>query len=202
MTDKKTNRRIKTPPFRAAFPRLFTPEPRAQNDPTPYYGVEAIFSSDTDLIEMKELAKQVVKEHWNNKPPKKLESPFKKGNEYNEDRDTPRPELEDCIFIRLNTTKKPEVVDKKRQFITDESEIYSGCWMRATVYCHPYDNRGNPQKGNGITFLLNNIQKLKDDEPWGQQRRSAFEDFDDEMSDSTESQEEFADNNESDNIDW
>lgn len=203
MTNEKVNRRIVTPPFRAAYPKLFRPEQRSENDPKLYYGVEAIFSPDTDLTEMKKLAMQVAKEHWGDKQPKKLESPFKKGDEYNEEREKQRPELEGCVFIRFNSTNKPEVVGKNPNVpITDESEIYSGCWMRASVYCHPYDNRKNPQQKNGITFLLNNVQKLKDDEPWGGQKQSAASDFDDDMSEKGEAQNDFTDNNNTNSFDW
>ncbi len=199
MTEKRINRTILTPPFRAAFPKLFQPEQRVQSDPKKYYGVEAIFPPDADLSTLKKLASDVAKEHWGDNVPKKLISPFKNGNEYNEDRESPRPELTDCVFMRLNTTTKPDVVDIKRQAITDESEIYPGCWMRASIYCHPHDNRTDKTRANGITFLLNNVQKLKDDEPWGAQRKSAFADFDDNVSESSEIQEEFSDD---DNIDW
>jgi len=206
MTEKKTDRRIITPPFRAAFPKLFTPEKRSENDPKLYYGLEAIFAPDEDLSKLKALAKQVAMEHWNRKPPRKLESPFKSGDEHNADREDqgkePREELKGCTFMRFHTTAKPEVVDKKKQFITDESEVYSGCCMRASVYCHPYDNKTDPQKGNGITFMLNNVQKLKDDEQWGSPRKTAAEDFDDELSESTEAETDFADDNDGDDIRW
>lgn len=207
MTDKKTNRRIITPPFRAAFPKLFRPEKIKETDEKKNYGVEAVFAPDTDLSEMKALAKKVAMEHWDEKPPKKLKNPFRSGNEYNEDlKDQgkePRPELVDATFMRFNSTNKPEVVNTKRQFITDESEIYSGCWMRASVYCHAYDNKKDPQKGNGITFMLNHIQKLKDDDPWGSPRQSAAQDFDDELSDASEAQNEFGDNgSDDDDIPW
>lgn len=202
MTDKKTNRRIVTPPFRAAFPKLFKPDSMPGSEKE-FYSVEAVFPPDTDLTAMKQLAARVAKEHWGDKIPKRLESPFRSGNDYNEERENPRPELEDCTFIRLKTSNKPDVVEKNPNvFITDESEIYSGCWMRASVYCHPYDNRQNPQQKNGVTFLLNHVQKLKDDEPWGTPRKSAAKDFDDELSDKSEAQNEFADNGSGDDIPW
>lgn len=203
MTEKKTNRRIITPPFRAAFPKLFRPDAmQNSNSDKEFYSVEAVFQTDADLSKMKALARQVAEEHWGDKIPKRLESPFRNGNEYNDERENPRPELTDTTFIRLKTTRKPGIVDLKRRSIEDESEIYSGCWMRASVYCHPYDNKTDPMRKNGVTFLLNHVQKLKDDEPWGTPRSSAHNDFDDELSVSSDAQNEFADDDSDDDIQW
>jgi hypothetical protein len=184
MTEKKQNRTCKTPPFRMAFPALLEMK-EFQGELK--YGLEAVFPPDTDLSELKKLASQVKKEMWGDNSPKNLKSPFIKGDQYNDEHDNHRSEIVGTTFMRLNTTNKPGVIDLKGRNIDDKDEIYSGRWAKATVYCHAYDNKGS----KGITFLLNNVLLLQDDEPWGVVRRSAQEDFGDEVEPS-EAQNEFA----------
>lgn len=165
---------IKTPAFRMAYPALFQTE-EYQGRIT--YGTDAVFppNEKEKLKEMKKLANHVAKEKWGDKLPKNLKSPFIDGNEYNENRDNHRPELKDAIFLRLRTTNKPEVTDleSKGAPIRDQTLVYSGRWAKATVYCHAYDTQGS----KGVTFLLNNVLLLQDDEPWGAPKASAEDDF-------------------------
>lgn len=198
MSDEKTNRTAVTPEFRAAFPRLFEAEEMREGGKKAF-GVEAVFAPDADLSELKKLASRVKKEFWGDSPPKKIKSPFLNGNEINEGREdngkNPRPEIEDCTLIRLNTTIKPEVVSLNPNIpITDETEVYSGCRMRAFVYCYAYEpTKDDPTIKNGITFLLNHVQKLGDAEQWGAVREKASSAFDDEVSQKSESSSAFDD---------
>lgn len=188
MTDK-TNRRCVTPPFRMAYPSLFKME-EYQGKET--YGMEAVFPPDADLSELKKIAGMVRKDKWGEKPPKTVKSPFINGDRYNEEHDNHRAELEGATFLRLRTTNKPEIVDIKLREVTDQIQVYSGRWARASVYCHAYE--GDMSKG--VTFLLNNVQLLQDDEPWGAPRASAHDDFDDEMSQKSEAQDDFSSDDE------
>ena len=43
------------------------------------------------------------------------------------------------------------------------NEFYSGCWAIASVNAYAYDNAGN----RGAAFGLLNLQKIKDDKPFG-----------------------------------
>lgn len=204
--DRKDNTTM-TPVFRMAFPSLFRTE-EYQGRET--YGIEAIFPKGTDLtkdhgkdkkgkpyIALKKLAKRVAHDKWGDKLPKNLKSPFINGNEYNETHDNQRPEIEDCEFVRLRTTAKPDVVDITRRAVIDETEIYSGRLARASVYCHAYDTSGS----RGITFLLNNVQIFEDDGvQWGASKRSGHDDFDDDVSQESEAQGEFGDGESNDDM--
>ena len=44
--------------------------------------------------------------------------------------------------------------------ITDHAEVYSGCKVRATLSVFAYEKAGN----RGVSFGLNNVQKLDDGE--------------------------------------
>jgi hypothetical protein len=198
MTNKKAIRTALTPEFRAAFPKLFEAEAMREGG-SKSFGVEAVFAPDADLSALKKLASRVKNEHWGDKPPKKVTSPFIDGDEYNRRREdegkNPRQEIEGCTLIRLNTTNKPEVVSLNPNVpITDETEIYPGCHMRAFVYCYAYGpTKEDPTRKNGITFILNHVQKLGDDEPWGAVRERASSVFDDEISEKSESSSAFDD---------
>ena len=75
---------------------------------------------------------------------------------------------------------KPGLVDKNLNPILDKTEVYSGCYGRASVSFFPYAAAGN----NGVGCALNHLQKLEDGEPLGGMSR-AEDDFadDDDMAD-------------------
>lgn len=54
----------------------------------------------------------------------------------------------------------------------DPSEVYSGCYMRATLTAYAYDKGG----GKGVSFGLQNLMKVKDGEPLSS-RATAENDF-------------------------
>lgn len=91
------------------------------------------------------------------------------------DGDDQRPDDEaykNSYFINAKSNTKPGVVDAGRKYIMDRSEVYSGCYGRASITFFGYNVNGN----KGIGANLNNIQKLKDGEPLGG-RASAEADF-------------------------
>jgi hypothetical protein len=56
--------------------------------------------------------------------------------------------------------------------ILDQADLYSGCYVRASINLYPFNKNGN----KGIGAGLNNIQKLADGEPLGGRSR-AEDDF-------------------------
>ena len=79
----------------------------------------------------------------------------------------------DCYFVNANSATKPGVVDKNRDVILDSTEVYSGCYGRASITFYPFNTNGN----RGIACGLQNLQKLADGEPLGGRSR-AEDDFD------------------------
>ena len=79
----------------------------------------------------------------------------------------------DCYFVNANSATKPGVVDKNRDTILDSTEVYSGCYGRASITFYPFNTNGN----RGIACGLQNLQKLADGEPLGGRSR-AEDDFD------------------------
>jgi hypothetical protein len=82
-------------------------------------------------------------------------------------------------FLNANSNEKPGIIDQYKNEILDPSEVYSGCWGRASINFFPFNSNGN----KGVAVGLNNIQKLGDDDHLGGARTSAEEDFDDDFPD-------------------
>ena len=82
------------------------------------------------------------------------------------------PAYANAYFVNANSTTAPGVVDANRNEILDKSEIYSGCYGRASISFYAFNANGN----KGIACGLNNLQKIKDGEPLGG-RASAESDF-------------------------
>ena len=74
--------------------------------------------------------------------------------------------------MNANSATAPGVVDANRNDILDRSEVYSGCYGRASINFYAYNANGN----RGIACGLNNLQKIRDGEPLGG-RASAESDF-------------------------
>ena len=82
------------------------------------------------------------------------------------------PAYANAYFVNANSTTAQGVVDANRNEILDKSEVYSGCYGRASISFYAFNANGN----KGIACGLNNLQKIKDGEPLGG-RASAESDF-------------------------
>jgi len=82
------------------------------------------------------------------------------------------PAYANAYFVNANSSTAPGVVDANRNEILDKSEVYSGCYGRASISFYAFNANGN----KGIACGLNNLQKIKDGEPLGG-RASAESDF-------------------------
>lgn len=80
---------------------------------------------------------------------------------------------ENCYYINANNTEKPGILGKNKEPITDQTEVYSGCYARASINFFPYNTNGN----KGIGCSLNGLQKMADGESLGGRSR-AEDDFD------------------------
>ena len=119
-----------------------------------------------------EAVKEGIASKWGGKKPGNLKLPLRDGDAERADE---APEYEGMYFLNCNSNQKPGIVDKDLNEILDPDEVYSGCWGRASINFFAFNTNGN----KGIGVGLNNIQKLKDDEPLGAARASAESDFGD-----------------------
>lgn len=186
MSDKKDTSKllVVTPEFRAAFEAVF--EKKAFKDNPPIYSLRMLFPKSTDLTALKRAANNALIEKWGadkSKWPKKLQSPFHDGNEKSE-----LSGHENTIFINTKSKFKVQVVGNKRdpdtkrftEITQADGTFYAGCYARAEVKAHAYDNMGN----RGVSFWLTSVQKIRDGEPFQGGRRA--EDVFDEVSDGSD----------------
>ena len=62
------------------------------------------------------------------------------------------------LNAKANPDRPPKIVDKDRNDIVDQSEVYSGCWVQAVLTFFPYNANGH--KGIGVGLAA--IRKIKD----------------------------------------
>lgn len=75
-------------------------------------------------------------------------------------------------FLNANSRTAPQIVDRDIKPITDQDEVYSGCYARVSLNFYTYNVNGN----RGVAVGLGNIQKIRDGVPLDG-RSSAKEDF-------------------------
>lgn len=96
---------------------------------------------------------------WKGKLPPNLKNTLHDGDE--EADLEANPEYAGHMFMTVANKTKPGIVDRRKNKIEDATEVYSGCYARVSMNAYPYAAAGN----NGVSFGLNNVQKLRDGEP-------------------------------------
>ena len=129
---------------------------------------------DKALVTQIEEAIEEAKEYgktakWGGKIPRNLKIAFQDGDDTDLDK---YPENEGHWLLNARSKKKVGLVDRDRQPILDNDEIYSGVWAYVSVTSFAYDN-----ESKGVSFFLNNIMKARDDERFGGGSSSPDEDF-------------------------
>lgn len=126
-----------------------------------------------------EAAAKKGKAKFGDKFPGKPRSPLHDGDETKDNGDEYGPECKGCWVLNTSSRTKPQVVDRDREDILDTTEVYSGCYGRASLNFYPFMVPSN----KGIACGLQNVQKLADGEPLGGGRTRASDDFADDFDD-------------------
>jgi hypothetical protein len=156
---------------RLSFARIWEPHAMREDQEKKYSASLIIPKSDKatlrDINAAIEAAKELGKAKWGGKIPKLLKLPLRDGDAEREDE-----AYANSYFVNANAKTKPGIVDKNVKPILDSTEVYSGCYVKASITFYPFDAK---QGGtNGIACGLNHIMKIKDGEPLG--GRSKVED--------------------------
>jgi hypothetical protein len=155
---------------RASFVHVF--EPQSINGSEPKYSCSFIIpKSDGETVRAIQAAIEQAKEEgiakFGGKIPPNLKLPLRDG-----DIDRPDdPAYADSYFVNANSKEKPGVVDRKCLPVTDPLELYSGCYVRASINFFPFNTNGN----RGIAAGLGNVQKWADGEPLNGRTRAEDE---------------------------
>lgn len=129
-----------------------------------------------------DIAVEEGKSLWQGKVPANLKKPLRDGDVERPDDDAYRGHY----FLNASARKiRPKIAkpigkaaDGTNLFaeITDDTEIYSGCYAKVSLNFFPYNSNGNKGVGAG----LNSVVKVQDGEPLGGARASVESDFADE----------------------
>ena len=158
-------------PCRLSFTHVFNKySPNGEGDGK-YMTNVLIPKSEKKTIKVLEQAIEAAKKagvvsKWGGKEPKKLDMPLRDGDDKEDD------VYQDHFYISAKCNTRPGVVDKNKNPIVDEEEMYSGVWAFVSVTFYAYDVSGN----RGVACGLNNLMKFKDDDHLGG-RVSADSDF-------------------------
>ena len=146
---------------RISFPHLFEKHSVGTSDPK-YSCMLLIPKSDrATLKKLRDAQQSALREGASKfkggKPPKNWKDTLRDGDE---EKDTEEyPEYEGCYFLNVSGNRRPGVVDINRDPV-EPDEIYSGCYVRASLNAYAFNTQGN----QGVSFGLNNIQKVRDGE--------------------------------------
>jgi hypothetical protein len=171
-----------TPVFTAAFASIFEPKAmKGSTDGKAKYGITMIFPKGQDFGPLEDKIKQVAQRKWGDKATailkKQAESDkrlFKDGSNMVEQKYAGF--IDGALYIQAGNAQKPGLVknvDGKLHHITEQSEFYSGCKAIAAITVYAWDNAF----GKGVSFSLDNVQKVSDGERLGGGRSSPETDF-------------------------
>lgn len=166
--------KVITGKVRASYVNIFTP--KSINNSDPKYSISLIIPKD-DALTLPQIRKAIenavqqgIEEKWGGKRPPNMKNPLRDGDVERPD----DPAYAGSYFVNCTSATAPGVVDRHRQPITNPADVYSGCYVRASVTFYPFNAGGN----RGIAAGLNNVQFWEDGEPLGG-RVSAERDFQD-----------------------
>lgn len=153
----ENNTKVITGKVRFSYANVW--EPKSINGGDEKYSVSLIIpKSDTKTVnEVKaaiEAAKQEGKAKFGGRVPANLKTPLRDGDVDRHDDEA----YKNSYFINANSKDKPQIVDKNVKPILDQSEVYSGCYGRASITFYAFNSNGN----KGIACGLGNLQKLAD----------------------------------------
>lgn len=164
--------KVVTGKVRFSFVNLF--EPRAFGENTdPKYSVMLLIPK-TDIATIDRMKKAIdaavtksLATKFNGKRPAQVKNTLKDAD-VDTDMDgevlsTKWPEAKGCYVISVSSRTAPQIVDANLNPIIDPTEVYSGCYGRASINFFAYNNNGN----KGVSAGLNNVQKLEDGTPLG-----------------------------------
>lgn len=176
MSTPNQTTKVVTGKVRLSYCHVFEPQ-AAEGSETPKYStVLMIPKSDKATMKKLRAAEQAAAEAGKNskfggKIPSNLKSIIHDGDE-EADLDK-NPEYENHWYMSVSSKTRPGVVDRDLNPILDSTDVYSGCYVRASINAYAYEYKGK----KGVSFGLNHIQKLADGDFLGGRSR-AEDDFD------------------------
>ena len=159
-----------TPPeFRASFANVHKAKSAFEGQEEKF-SVVMLFPKKGSLKDLERCYVNAGTEMWGpdkTKWPKNLVKPFKDGDEK-----TQWEGYAGHIAVTASSKQRPGIVDNELNDLISPEDFYSGCYARATVIAFAWTKMGK----NGISFSLQNLQKLRDGKQFSG-RKKASEEF-------------------------
>lgn len=182
-----------TPRFRLSFPHIF--EPHAFDDKAePKYSIVMLVEKDsTEFTELRKKLRSAAAEAWGKDPKKwpKIEWPWRDG-----DASEDLSGYAGMYAISADSQDPPGVVNRDREDVVNQRDVYAGGFARAEVVAKAVPNVA---KKNFVKFYLQHVWFLGGGEKFGPggNAKDAFanidEDFEDDGGDSDNDDMEFDD---------
>ena len=162
-------------PCRISYAHIWSPRSVMQGSDEKYSASLLIQKSDTGTLEhINKAIKAAIEDgkvkRWQGKVPPNLKLPLHDG-------DADRPDDENyrgCKYLNASSADAPQIVDRRKNHITDQSMVYSGCYCNVSVNFYAFSVNGN----RGVAAGLGNVQFVRDGERLGG-KASAEAEFDD-----------------------
>lgn len=158
MATKYQDTKVTTGVVRFSYVHVFEPDSMGDNAEKKYS--VALLIDKKDEVSLSKIqaavdaAVEALKRQLGGKLPTKVKLPLNDGDEKDDEA------YQGHWYLNARSTRRPVVVDKKKEPIFDPEELYSGCYGRASVTFFPFNVNGN----RGVGCALNNVQKLRDGE--------------------------------------
>lgn len=158
--------KVITGTVRLSYAHLFEPFSFNEDQEPKFSVVLLIPKKDKTTLKKIKAAQQAALEmgkasKFNGKIPANWSNTLRDGDEEKDLEDN--PEFAGHYFMTVSAKTRPGIVDRDIQPILDSTEVYSGCYARASINAFPYSVSGN----KGVSFGLNHIMKVKDGDPLG-----------------------------------
>lgn len=172
---------------RLSFPSLFKPKEGDKPGDKAYYEATLIFPASADLSQEEQAVTDAATKKWGKDAAAKLKKvkyfPIKSNADCTDAECKRRAgyEEDEGRNIKFKNELKPGVKSNVRDpanplswLDMQQGEIYAGCYVRASYTCFAGDH---PTLGPYVRFSLQNIQFIKEGEPFGGTISNADDDF-------------------------
>lgn len=156
MSAKNSPTYVVTGRARASYVNVFQPRLNELSGREEFGLTLLVPKSDTETIAKLRAAANAAREaKWGSKPPAGLHSPIHDGDGMKPNGGEYGEECRGHWVVNVKSRDRPHVVDENVQPIVDPSEFQSGDYCRVSLRAFGYDNRRK-----GVSFGLNNVQRM------------------------------------------
>lgn len=159
---------IRTNEVIISYPNLVTPRSNDDGGEPKYSCCILIPKSDTETLGLirdaiKAAAQAGAAQHFNGKVPAAYKHPLRDGDAELESGQKTGDEYKGHFFLNCSSKRRPQVINRMREPITDETQLYGGIKGLVVLNFFAFSGKGL----RGVAAGLNAVLKTADGEPLG-----------------------------------